>query len=103
MGKCCEPGDRKIKKRQAYFGVSGVKWRFHIEVWLGSGWKKVRASVWRALDVTCGSLRLYHTGFHDKCNAKEVTKIPHSGRVNKGSSRHYISFLLEFTILEPIA
>lgn len=66
-------------------------------------WLEKRASVWRTLDVTYGSLRLYHTGFHDKCNAKEITKIPHSGRVNKDNSRHYLSFLLEFTILEPIS
>lgn len=81
----------------------GVECMFHVDGWLESGWSEVRANVWRVLGVRYGSLRLYQAGFHEKCDTKEVAKILHSRRVKKGSSRCCISFLLEFTILEPIA
>ena len=90
-----EQGDRKIKKKVPNIPWSiGVEWMFHIEEWLESGWSEVGASVWRALGVRYGGLRLYQAGFREKWDTKAFAKIPHSGRVKKGNSRCCISVLL---------
>lgn len=105
VARSWEQGDRKIKKKKVpnIPWSIGVEWMFHVEGWLKSCWSEVRASVCRALGVRYGGLRLYQAGFREKWDTKEFAKIPHSGRVKKCKSRCCISFLLEFTILEPVA